>query len=277
LIKLLKKVIKYLPAGLQKWIVERYWLSQVKAHYHFRFNGFDRAELKQFERYVNMHLPSGDKQAALMKASVDEYIALKPLLNQLFPGVKPPIKIMDYGCGLGRSSIFMRQMFKWQEAIFYLVDGHGECTAGLRPSQRGYHVDVAGLVDSFYTDFKLIRKFLLANDLSNFVMIDLAGGKEALNRIKDLDLFYSFHSLGYHYDISAMFELYGLNELVRPGGVYIFGIRRQGDPLRRSLGYEDLLSKYGLELIAEVAGAWMQDFVLLCKKGQSVGWEAGRQ
>ena len=256
----------------------RLWRSRERRRYTqeglaFSFTYFSPWELVKLQRYLNWQLPTEEYELSLLRTSADEFRALTPTLTNpaLFP--QPPKQVIDFGCGLGRSSIAFRQRLGWSSTHFLFLDGHAEIygeKSNMSPTQWGFHQDVGRLTGNFYTNFDLLDRFLVANGMRAFDLIDMTRDREKLARVRHADLFYSFHSLGYHYDVATALDAYGLREAVRPGGLMILGVRRRSDPLRKELRLEPLFER-GYALIEEIPGQLMQDFVILQRRAQSNG------
>ena len=202
------------------------WWEELRAArrtYRFSFRYFDHWNLLKLQRYIHRQLPIAPAELSLTRACQDEYDALHDVLRALSPSL-----VMDFGCGSGRSSIYFRHRFAWDATKVLLVDGqqavYGDKFNMTRP-QGGFTSNGADLSQSFYTDFDLLDRFLLSNGMHAYDLIDLTKDAARLQTIRDVDLFYSFHCVGWHYDPATVFETYQLWDVVRAGGVVILGIR----------------------------------------------------
>lgn len=231
----------------------------------FSLRYFGKWEMVKLRRYVNWQLSGEEYRLSFLRACVDEYKALGDVLTNPMYLSQPPALIMDFGCGIGRSSIFFMHMLHWDSTKFLLVDGHRDVYGkkeNMTAGQTGFHYDVGRLSDSFYTNFDLLDRFLVANGVQSFDLIDLTKERRRVAEIRGVDLFYSFHSVGYHYDIVSVLDHYGLHNVMRQGGLLIFGLRRQTDPLRKEL-HTALLLERGYEKVNEIQGSRVQDFLVL--------------
>ena len=224
-------------------------LERVGVRFSFRY--FGDWELTRLQRDIGRQLPSGLFRLTILRACVDEYVNLRSILTDPAILPKQPACVMDFGCGLGRSSIFFRKAFGWTTAKFLFVDGHRDVYGpkdNLAPSQRGFHPDMRTTTNSFYTDFDLLDRFVTSDDVTRYDILDVTRDAARLSQVRDVDVFYSFHAVGYH-------------DAIRPGGLLILGVRRAGDPLRQ-LPDEQRLRAAGYERVAEVPGQQLQDFLV---------------
>lgn len=240
---------------------------KIQGFYFFKLKYFDEWEKSKLDRYLGWQLSEGGNRfLTATEISIDEYKALQSIFKKFFP--KQPEIIVDFGCGLGRSSIFFKHMFKWESSKFVFIDSHrqiyGSFENNYSPSQSLFHQNIKNLKGNFYTDFDLIDRFLLSNDMQKYDLLDLREEKDKLLMIKNVDLFYSFHSIGYHYDILNTFDYYKIHDLLKPGALLIFGIRRRNDPLRNKLKIDKFI-KQGYKKLALIEGNMLQDYLLMTK------------
>jgi len=179
---------------------------------------------------------------------------------------------MDWGCGLGRSSVFFMQMFGLQSSKFILVDGHSKMYGtkeNLTDSQRLFHQDVVPIFEkneTFYTDFDLIDRFVTSNGMQFFNLINLNKTENQLTQIPEkVEIFYSFHSIGYHWDILPTLDYYKIHDILKKNALLIFGIRRNRSALSKELRIDDLPKK-GYEIINKIEGDYHQGFLVLRKQ-----------
>jgi len=232
--------------------------------YQFSFRHLTKWDKIKLQRYVNWQLPTCTLKNSLMRISVDEYIALKSKLDWILP----PKVVMDFGCGTGRSSIFFKHMFKWNSTKFVLVDSQQSVygsKGNLNPEQREYHQDVSALDNNFYTDFDLIDKLLESNGLNDVKLIDLRIQRKILESVRDVDIFYSFHCVGYHYDPLSIFTHYNLHSALRPNALIVLGVRKERDSLSKELNLDKFLSK-GYVMEGKYTGNHLQDYIVMRKQ-----------
>lgn len=250
-----------------------------KGCYQFQFKYFDAWRLKRLKRYLDWQLPERELQVQLSNYSHDEYSVLREILAAHFNSFSVPgrLKIADFSSGIGRSTAFFKNMFNLNQARFFLFDGNKKIygpKTEMQDSQRHFHTKVDDIFSdntSFYTDFELVDCFLESNNVSRFQLVDLAAANqiEDIQSIGPVDLLYSFHAVGYHWEMSAVFDYYKLDKIIAKGSLLVFGLRRKSDPH----GYgddqferiEQFLSR-GYEKVDVIEGELLQRFLILRKK-----------
>jgi len=246
--------------------------------YQFQFEYFDSWRMKRLKRYLDWQLPEKDLQVQLGQYSFDEYKCLASILTEYFKKCSKTghLNIADFSSGLGRSTVFFKNMFGLDNARFFLFDGNKKIYGPKRQmndSQRNFHVDVKQAFDkktSFYTDFELVDCFLESNAVSQFQLVNLAESDSPLNfsSFGKMDLLYSFHAIGYHWEISAVFDYYCLDDVIRSGGLLVFGLRRENDPHGFGDDQYDLIEgilKRGYKKVDLIEGTLLQRFLVLRK------------
>jgi SAM-dependent methyltransferase len=247
------------------------WRYRRQGLYQFSLRYFDRWERRKLARYVHRQLPTEWYRLALVRACADEYHALRPFLSDPQYVSQPPSLVLDLGCGLGRSSIFFMHMLGWHTTKFLFLDSHRDLYGDKRnvpDNQTGWHQDVQDCGNSFYTNFDLLDRLLIANGMRHVDVLDLRTEPERIAEIRDVDLLYSFHSTGYHYAPDAIWKQYPLHDSLRPGALVILGIRRPGDRFHGRLKLDRFLD-YGYERLATISGTRLQDFLILRKQSVS--------
>jgi len=260
---LIRKCTNYVKYGL---------LWRMRGYYVFKLFYFDKWALYRLKRYLCWQI--GDLRRELNQFSADEFKSLKSFLqNEFSSSGGAPGAVMDFGCGLGRSSVSFMHMFKWYSTKFLLVDGHKTVygpKVNITDSQRLFHHDVNSIFKqsaSFYTDFDLIDRFVVSNKMSCYDLVDINKERGRLEGLQ-VDLFYSFHAIGYHWEMSATFDHYQLHDLVKPGGLLIFGIRQEKDYDNLGSHQLEALDSFlekGYEKVALIEGACLQRFLVLRK------------
>lgn len=183
---------------------------------------------------------------------------------------KHPKVVMDFACGLGRSSIFFKQMFNWDTTKFIFVDGHKNIYGtkeNLNEYQTAFHHKVNSIFNqskSFYTNFNLLDRFLLSNGINRYDVIDINQNKNLPDLIKNVDFFYSFNAVGYHYDILSTFNYYKLHNILSKGAILVFGIRNKRKPFAEELKIDEFI-KCGYHLLERIEGGRNQDFLVFRK------------
>jgi SAM-dependent methyltransferase len=115
-------------------------------------------------------------------------------------------KVLDLGCGLGRNTVVFS---RYMDAHFILADSNGDTVkSGWRGDKKEY-----------YNDLRLTEAFVRMNGVEDFEIFDL----EKKWNFKDIDLVYSFISVGFHFPIKPYEKR--LLESTTDDCVFIFSIR----------------------------------------------------
>jgi hypothetical protein len=136
----------------------------------------------------------------------DEYKSIQLYIPSL------PKKILDLGCGLGRNSVYLNRVYNQPDVQFILADSSiisSNIKMGWNPGE------------DWYNDLQLTIDFCDLNGLTNYKIIDLVNDK--LDELKNIDLIYSFMSVGFHYPIEPYLEIF--NKVMNKNGMMIFGVR----------------------------------------------------
>lgn len=167
------------------------------------------------EKYIKFqhHLALGkdpQKQAALM-FNVQENIDI--ILKALD---KPPRRVVDLGCGLGRMSLALQQIaYPNEDIFFYLAD------STMKPGDKpcvGWLSNGNPKSNSYYNDLNLTAK--IANEAGlKFQTIDIR--EEGFNQIENVDLVMSFQAVGHHFPIPPYVD--ALRDKVTEDCTWIFG------------------------------------------------------
>ena len=115
-----------------------------------------------------------------------EYEALLPL----FRAMPPPHKVLEIGCGLGRSLVFFNKKLTRGGGEFQAYDADGRTTHYAMLGQRN--------VDSFCGNLPMLRYVLDYNNVGNVRTFDAM--EVPLAALPGpYDLIYSFYSVGFHW------------------------------------------------------------------------------
>lgn len=178
---------------------------------YYRFKATD--EVINFYRLLQV---SGNNRNSL-KASIDEYERLKEEI-----GV--PKKVLDIGCGIGRSSVFLRNMMDLEDTLFYLADFNENVQ--YRDGRTNIPLGYCNNADPKpFNNLEATKRFCEANNMDNIRIIDL--GTNAIKKLRDIDIVYSFHSVGYHWSVKEAVYTYSLEDITGKDAKAIFGVRNR--------------------------------------------------
>lgn len=182
----------------------------------------------------------------ILKSNYDPYLTLQRnrnssdkqlLLNSYYKDYKMiasflpsnVTQILDIGCGLAISDVFLFNHYKADKLIkFYLFDKTG--------ISHNLHF---GFSDkpSYYNSLYLAYDLCLANGMASQQIIPMNATKENLTDLKNVDLVVSFIAWGFHFPVDTYLdEVYNL---LAPNGRLIIDIRKGTD------GLEKLQIKFG--------------------------------
>lgn len=176
--------------------------------------------------------------------SIFEYESLKDEILE-----NSPKKIVDLGCGSGRSSFFFFMNLKKQlprDTTFMLAD-YDRVADGYditKPFSAKENFDGAqGYMkdDKFvlpYNNFNIAK--LLKNmfcPTMNMEILNLDENK--IQNLSQVDIVYSFASIGYHYSIATAFEEYNIKNILRPGGKFICDAQRDPPNSNQEFVYKE--------------------------------------
>lgn len=204
---------------------------------------------------------SADKSIVL-KASIDEYEKLKEEIGM-------PKKVLDIGCGIGRSSVFLRNMMDLEDTMFYLADFNEniQYRNGITGIPLGYFNDAD---PKPFNNIEDTKRFCEANNLNNIKIIDL--GTNAINKLRDIDVVYSFHAVGYHWSVKEAVYTYSLECITSKDAKAIFGVRNrkviEKEPKTIYQYPEDTI--YSFKKIKSINGCNFQDYWIYEKFGNQM-------
>lgn len=155
------------------------------------------------------------------KMCVDEYKHLKDIIKKIGPK-----QVVDLGCGMGRSSVFFRQMLKMDQVKFFLCDFNRNTWRpnGENKGALGYHENSVPMP---FNSLSLTERYCDYNGLTNRQILDLES--KDIASLRDIDLVWSFYSVGYHWSIDKAVEQYNLLEITSPNAKFLFGVRKDLD------------------------------------------------
>jgi SAM-dependent methyltransferase len=163
--------------------------------------------------------------------SIFEYESLKDEILE-----NSPKKIVDLGCGSGRSSFFFFMNLKKQlprDTTFMLAD-YDRVADGYDITKSFFDEENFAGPQGYMRDNKFIlpyNNFNVAKILKNIFcptmnmeIFNLDENK--IQNLSQVDIVYSFASIGYHYSITTAFEEYNIKNILRSGGKFICDIQR---------------------------------------------------
>lgn len=168
---------------------------------------------KEFHRLWNLQTHS--KKWKLY--SRDECDKLESIIKDLQPKT-----IVDWGCGLARTSVSLFKEFnltytKWIlcDITGYKVDNWVDEVGNKKKGGMGTfdHSDPLP-----YNDLRMTTQFCFANGMTNFETRDIRNE----TFLGYPDIFYSMHCVGYHFSIKSLLDKLNVNPKVM-----IFGIRKK--------------------------------------------------
>jgi len=214
----------------------------------FKFN-FKSKDQKAMDLLKHLQINNSDKDYE--ERSADEYETLKSIMFE-----KKPNKIFDIGAGIGRTSVYFKNLAELDDTTFYLADFTGKEYE--KKGGCGHHEDIDPIP---YNDLKITKSFCENNgmNMKNIEIVDLA--ENEFEKIKDVDLISSFDSVGYHWLIEDAFKKYKLNAMASENAMLVFG----GRMAIKKKEYPDVLGDFKIQEVIE--GKFLQRFIIY-KKGE---------
>ena len=160
----------------------------------------------EHEKYAGWQVSQGLKDPTFWdRHSHAEFKAVKRFLS------KPPQRILDLGCGLGRVATYFSKCYSSPPTQYYLADSNGATPTWGWDAPTG-----------FYNDLKLTEEYVQQQGLKQYEIVDLSTNK--LETLKDIDLVVSFLAVGFHYPIETYMPI--LQNIISKHAVLAFGVRR---------------------------------------------------
>jgi SAM-dependent methyltransferase len=141
------------------------------------------------------------------KLSVFEFEQIEKFLGN-------PKKVLEVGCGIGRSSVFVNHLLKDDSVEYVLADRHGfpkQNTGAFAPSE-----------DEYYCDLDQTLAFAKLNGINNASTFDTE--LSDWNSLKNVDLIFSTCSFGMHVPIERYIDR--MIATCNSGATMIFGTRQ---------------------------------------------------
>ncbi len=142
-----------------------------------------------------------------------EFDAAEPLLR----AIPTPGRVLDIGCGLGRSTAFFQRKLGWHGAEFHLYDGDGPRIDYPRTGARNDR--------SFCGDLTALRTVLDHNEVSKYRVFDAHDLDHRLDALPGpYDLVWSFYAVGFHWSLADFWSEF--EALAHERTIGIFTIHR---------------------------------------------------
>jgi len=158
-------------------------------------------------------------------------------------------KVLDIGCGLGRSSVFAKRYFNWSGVDFHLYDddmwdwGKGTKNGKYIGGKKRW----AGRMEdrderSFFSDLSVLQEILAYNGCNTFKVFDAQGFDYGFWGLGKYDVIWSFLAVGFHWDLR---QFWGeIENLLNPGGVFIATVRTEFKIFEALESYKARFVKY---------------------------------
>jgi SAM-dependent methyltransferase len=130
------------------------------------------------------------------------------------PYIGNPARVLDLGCGLGRSSAYLNHMLP-NDPHFIMADA--DTVPADTTIKTGWN---PGAV--YYNKLDMTRKFLAAHGVADCETFNIT--EQKFSMLQPVDLIMSFLSVGFHYPLEDCID--DLIPLLAPGGTMIFGVRQ---------------------------------------------------
>ncbi|WP_428738517.1 hypothetical protein [Sulfurimonas sp.] len=201
-------------------------IKKIHKNFLFRFTlPDDENSINLFKLQLTM-----DFYKDMYFSSYDEFFALYHFMKNNI--ARENMTIVDLGGGMGRSSVFFNNLFRWSKNKIYLVDKSitvNEISESfidgerqLKETRTNYHHNM-NIQDSAYTNKEAMLNFVQKNNTHNLEFIDY---DDFTDMEFDFDLLYSFHCVGYHFSIKESIEKLNILKKAKKGAYLIYGVRR---------------------------------------------------
>ncbi len=139
----------------------------------------------------------------------DEYEVLAPL----FAAMPRPGKILEIGCGMGRSLVFFSKKLKWEHCVIDAYEGDG--------SKTKYTILGPRFEDSYCGNIKMLEYVLDYNGIENVTVFNASDVRLAALP-GPYDFLYSFYSIGFHWGLDHFLD--DLLPLMHDDSVAVFTV-----------------------------------------------------
>lgn len=149
---------------------------------------------------------SGIEPEAYRRQSEWEFDAVGPHLPR-------PRRVLDLGCGLGRSTVYLNACLRDPDVEYVLADTSASTDrtpiAGWNPGE------------DFYNDLEWTEEFVRLNGVGRFRTFDLR--RDDWSSLGKVDLVMSFLAVGFHFPIEGVLDR--LLQVATPDSTMVFGVR----------------------------------------------------
>ena len=152
--------------------------------------------------------------------------------KQFVDQIDQPKVVLELGCGLGRSSVYLNHLLKDDSVQFVLADRDGKTdnTGAFNPE-----------TDEYYNDLEQTEDFCKYNGIKNIITMDTES--DAWNTIPKADLILSTCSFGMHVAIERYMERILIAS--KPTTTMIFGTRANYGPNSFRNRFQEVLFRPG--------------------------------
>lgn len=213
---------------------------------NFKFN-FKSENQELMNELKHLQINNSDKD--YQDRSKDEYNKIKDIIF-----ANKPKNILDIGAGIGRSSVYFKNVEELNDTEFYLADFNGKEFE--KKGGCGQHDNVNPIP---YNSLDITKSFCENNgmNMKKTKIINLESN--GLNNIGKMDIIYSFHCIGYHWSISEAFKNYKLEEHAHENTIFVFGCRNSVNISK----YPKKIGKFNM--VKDIPGAYLQRFLVYKK------------
>lgn len=141
--------------------------------------------------------------------------------------VSLPQYILEIGPGIGRSVIFFKRYYHWDNAHFHLYEGAGSTTL--------YTLNGPRTSFSFCGSFQVLSDMLQQNGVTQFTIFNASQYSSLDSLPCQYDIIYSFFSVGYHWRLEYYFE--EIEKLMHLKSLAVFQVSNYFKPFKKLSNY----------------------------------------
>jgi len=147
-------------------------------------------------------------KSAYDEISRAEYSAFSDLIGK-------PKRLLEIGCGLGRMSVYVKNVAELNDTRFILADGN-TFPAKINSKMFGFSRN-----KRIYNDLSMTEKFCIMNNLTNIECFNVE--VDSFDKLDKVDFIMSFLSAGYHYPLEDIMP--NILKIATPDCKMVFGVR----------------------------------------------------